>query len=196
MLSQLHEVLVAMVRENDDLARAIAHWATGRPLPADVKLRTRDQSYSEVKPPEYRADLVLEFVPQGAESPTSMMILEVQLSHDSKKRHTWPAYQAVLRAQYRCPTMLVVLAPNPTVARWCAQPIDLDGQGGLHRRVPPSSAPTSCRSSSTRRRPSAYPRSPSSPSSRTARPPTPSTSVAPRATRHRHPRRVRRHAVR
>ena len=59
-----------------------------------------------------------------------MMILEVQLSHDSKKRHTWPAYQAVLRAQYRCPTLLVVLAPNPTVARWCAEPIDLDGQGG------------------------------------------------------------------
>ena len=83
-----------------------------------------------MKPPEYRADLVLEFVPQGAEKPTSMMILEVQLSHDSKKRHTWPAYQAVLRAQYRCPTMLVVLAPNPAVARWCAEPIDLDGQGG------------------------------------------------------------------
>lgn len=129
MLSQLHEVLVAMVRDSEGLARAIAHWATGHALPDDVQLRTRDQSYSELKPPEYRADLVLEIVPSGAKRPTSMMILEVQLFRDSRKRHTWPAYQAVLRAQYRCPTMVIVLAPNPGVARWCAQPIDLDGQG-------------------------------------------------------------------
>jgi len=60
MLSQLHEVLVAMVRENEGLARAIAQWATGHRLPDDLQLRTRDQSYSELKPPEYRAGLVLE----------------------------------------------------------------------------------------------------------------------------------------
>ena len=118
-----------MVRESEAMARTIAEWATGQPVPADLQLRTRDQSYSEIQPPEYRADLVLEFVPKGARKPTLMMIFEVQLTRDSDKRRTWPAYQAVLRAQYRCPAMVVVLAPDPGVARWCAEPIDLDGRG-------------------------------------------------------------------
>ena len=129
MPSQLHEVLVAMIRESDGLAQAIAEWATGRPLPSGLHLRTRDQAYSEVKPPEYRADLVIEVVRGVSRDPISMMVIEVQLSRDSNKRRTWPAYQAVLRAQYGCPTMVVVLAPDRGVARWCAQPIDLDGHG-------------------------------------------------------------------
>lgn len=118
-----------MVRESEPLARVLAEWASGGPLAADLQLRTRDQAYSDVQPPEYRADLVLELVRDGQEKPTSMMILEVQLDRDADKRRTWPAYQAVLRAQYGCPTMVVVLAPDQGVARWCAQPIDLDGHG-------------------------------------------------------------------
>ncbi len=129
MPSQLHEVLVAMVRESEAMTRTIAEWATGEPMPVDLQLRTRDQSYSEIQPPEYRADLVVEFVPNGSDKPTRMMIFEVQLTRDSDKRRTWPAYQAVLRAQYRCPAMVVVLAPDPGVGRWCAEPIDLDGRG-------------------------------------------------------------------
>ncbi len=129
MPSQLHEVLVAMVRESEAMARTIAEWATGEPMPADLQLRTRDQSYSEIQPPEYRADLALELVPKGARKPTLMMIFEVQLTRDTDKRRTWPAYQAVLRAQYRCPAMVVVLAPDSAVAKWCAEPIDLDGRG-------------------------------------------------------------------
>lgn len=129
MPSQLHEVLVAMVRDSDDLARLIAGWALGEPIADGVQLRTRDQAYSEVKPPEYRADLVVELASDGSSKPTSMMILEVQLTRDTHKRRTWPAYQAVLRAQYGCPTLVVVLAPDAGVARWCAEPIDLDGRG-------------------------------------------------------------------
>lgn len=129
MPSQLHEVLVAMLRDSTDLARLVAGWALGGPVSDEVQLRTRDQAYSEVKPPEYRADLVVEITRRGSPKPTAMMILEVQLTRDVDKRRTWPAYQAVLRAQYRCPTMVVVLAPDPGVAKWCAEPIDLDGQG-------------------------------------------------------------------
>ena len=67
--------------------------------------------------------------PNGACKPTLMMIFEVQLARDRDKHRTWPAYQAVLRAQYRCPTMVVVLGPDRAIARWCAEPIDLDGRG-------------------------------------------------------------------
>jgi predicted transposase YdaD len=129
MRSQLHEVLVAMVRENEDLTRFIAKRATGHPLPESTQLRTRDQSYSELAPPEYRADLVVELVPEGSDRPASMLVFEVQLARDPSKRYTWPAYQAVLRAQYRAPTTVVVLAPDPQVARWCANSILLDDKG-------------------------------------------------------------------
>ncbi len=118
-----------MLRESETMARTLAEWATGQSIPAETQLRTRDQNYSEIQPPEYRADLVVEFVPRGAEQPSLMIIFEVQLTRDSDKRRTWPAYQAVLRAQYRCPAMVVVLAPAPEVAQWCAEPIDLDGRG-------------------------------------------------------------------
>lgn len=118
-----------MVRESNTFARTLAEWASGRSVPPDVELRTRDQSYSEIQPPEYRADLVIEFVRGGTQRPVSIMILEVQLTRDADKKRTWPAYQAVLRAQYRCPTSIVVLAPDADVARWCAEPIDLDGRG-------------------------------------------------------------------
>jgi len=118
-----------MVRESESMARTLAEWATGEPLPPGLELRTRDQSYSEIQPPEYRADLVFEVVPDGEADPTAMMIFEVQLSRDPNKRRTWPAYQAVLRAQYGCPTTVVVLAPDDAVARWCAEPIVLDGRG-------------------------------------------------------------------
>jgi hypothetical protein len=129
MVSQLHEVLVAMVRESEALARTLAEWATGHPLPEDVELRTRDQAYSDLKPAEYRADLVLELSRDGR--PTMMMVLEVQLARDPEKHYAWPAYLIGLRRQYRCRTMVVVLAPDPRVARWCAAPIDLDG----HRSI-------------------------------------------------------------
>ncbi|MEM6293464.1 MAG: hypothetical protein AAGA54_19485 [Myxococcota bacterium] len=130
MPSQLHEVLVAMVRDSEDMARALAEWATGERFSPRLTLRTRDQSYSEVQPAEYRADLVIEFSLDGAERPKFLMIFEVQLRRDPGKRLSWPAYQAVLRAQFGCPAMVVVLAPDRPIAQWCAQPIDLDGYGG------------------------------------------------------------------
>jgi len=74
-----------MVRESETMTRAIAEWATGQPMPADLQLRTRDQIYSEIRPPEYRADLVVEFVPKRSDRPTRM-IFEVQLTRDPDKR--------------------------------------------------------------------------------------------------------------
>ena len=144
MPSQLHEVLVAMVRESGAMARQLAEWAMGEPFPPQHALRTRDQSYSEIRPPEYRADLVFEVVSGRGEKPKAMVIFEVQLSRDPDKRRTWPAYQAVLRAQYGCPTSVVVLAPDAAVAQWCAEPIVLDGRGASVMRpavVGPSSVP-------------------------------------------------------
>ena len=58
------------------------------------------------------------------------VIVEVQLNPDRDKQWTWPVYIATLRARLRCPTMLLVVCPDPAVARRCGAPINL-GQPGL-----------------------------------------------------------------
>jgi hypothetical protein len=47
----------------------------------------------------------------------------------ARKRKSWPVYLTSLRARIGCPTVLLVVAPHPAVARWCAQPISLGHPG-------------------------------------------------------------------
>src|SRR5690606_30241494 len=54
--------------------------------------------------------------------------IEVQSEVDLRKHRTWPLYIAGLRARLGCPVTLVIIAIDPQVAAWCAQPIDL-GRG-------------------------------------------------------------------
>ena len=53
-----------------------------------------------------------------------MLIVEVQLGIDAGKRFTWPEYAMGARAMHRCPVGLLVVAPDPDVAAWCAEPIE------------------------------------------------------------------------
>jgi hypothetical protein len=78
-------------------------------------------------PAEYRADLVIRY--SGGTEPV-VLVVEVQLERDAEKRFSWPAYATLLRARYRCRVWLLVFAPRPAVARWCAKPIDI-GNGAL-----------------------------------------------------------------
>jgi hypothetical protein len=54
-------------------------------------------------------------------------VLEVQLGIDRLKRFTWPAYATHLRAERKCPTALVVVAPDAAVATWAGRAIHLGG---------------------------------------------------------------------
>jgi hypothetical protein len=53
-----------------------------------------------------------------------VVIVEVQLATNPKKRFSWPAYVTVSRAVHGCPAALLVVAPDPAVAVWCAEPIE------------------------------------------------------------------------
>jgi hypothetical protein len=53
-----------------------------------------------------------------------VLIIEVQLGIDPAKRWTWPEYTTGARALRRCPVSLLVVAPDPDVAAWCAEPIE------------------------------------------------------------------------
>ena len=82
--------------------------------------------FTQVVTTAYRADLVV--LPFKGE-PVFAIAVEAQLSRDDEKRASWPLYLTSLRARMRCPTVLLVVAPNPAVARWCARPIELGHPG-------------------------------------------------------------------
>jgi hypothetical protein len=81
---------------------------------------------NEVTPTEYRADLVVLLL-KG--KPVFAIVVEVQLRRSVRKRHSWPAYLTNLRSRMKCPTALLVVAPDAGVARWCARPIELGHPG-------------------------------------------------------------------
>jgi hypothetical protein len=62
-----------------------------------------------------------------------LIIVEVQLAVDPRKRFSWPAYVTVSRALHGCPAALLVVAPDPTLAGWCAEPIEIGVPGFVLR---------------------------------------------------------------
>ncbi len=47
-----------------------------------------------------------------------------------RKRQTWPLYVTSVHAEFRCPTVLLVVAPDEAIAKWARRPIIL-GHPGL-----------------------------------------------------------------
>ena len=71
----------------------------------EVQLGSSD--LSDLRPAEYRADLVLFLV--RAQRKVLGVIVEIQLACDGDKPYSWPAYIANLRAKHRCPVGLLVV---------------------------------------------------------------------------------------
>jgi hypothetical protein len=127
MVSIQHESLVELFRNRPSLAAEILAEALDIPMPAFSEARVASVSLNEIRPAEYRADLVVVLL-QG-DKPVRVIVVEVQLKRDDDKRFTWPAYLTVSRDQHRCPTDLLVVAPHPAIAAWCAEPIALGVPG-------------------------------------------------------------------
>src|SRR6185503_10942421 len=86
---------------------------------------------TEIQPAEYRADVVV--VLFDGDVPVRVIIVEVQLAIAPRKRLSWPAYVTVSRAVHGCPTDLLVVAPDPLVATWCAEAIAIGVPGFVLR---------------------------------------------------------------
>ena len=136
MTSLNHEALVEILRSRPRLAidllpawlRARLQAQIGAPG-SSVPLRIADAALTRLTPTEYHADLVIVV----GDPPTIAFIVEVQLSRDSAKRDSWAWYTVGLQVRLKCPVVLVVVAVNAAVARWCAKPIRL-GHPGLELR--------------------------------------------------------------
>jgi hypothetical protein len=140
MPSQLHESHLFLFRNQPSLAAELIRSALGGELPSYGEARVVSADLTEVQPPEYRADMVIELWDDAA--PVYGIVVEVQLREKRDKRFVWPAYVANLRARLRCPVALLVVTPCERVARWASEPVQV---GGLHHFTPyvlgPSAVP-------------------------------------------------------
>ena len=127
MPSLAHEILVDLFKTRPSLAAEILVEVLGISLPPYVEARLASADLTEVQPAEYRADAVVVLLEQDI--PVRVIIVEVQLAIDPRKRLSWPAYVVISRAIHDCPADLLVVAPDPLVAGWCAEPIEIGVPG-------------------------------------------------------------------
>ena len=122
MPSMAHEILVDLFKNRPSLAAEILVEVLGLSLPPYTEARLASIDLTEIRPAEYRADVVVLLL--DGDTPVRILIVEVQLAMDLRKRLSWPAYVTVSRAIHGCPAGLLVVAPDPLVAAWCAEPIE------------------------------------------------------------------------
>lgn len=128
-----HELHVDLFRKRPALAPELLHACTGIQIEG-TRAEGGSIDLSQVAPTEYRSD-ALTVLRDPAGVAVAAVIAEVQLQTDADKRRTWPLYVAAARASHGCPVTLLVLAPDPAVARWASQPIELGHPGFVLRPV-------------------------------------------------------------
>src|SRR5580704_2891534 len=119
-----HGSLVEMFRKNPDIAPHFIETLFGLHVPAYASIGVVESTLDQMIPVEFRADLVIE-LRSAAGALVLAIVLEVQRDDDDDKKYTWPVYVSVVRARKRCPTVVLVVAPDAEIASWAAQPIDL-----------------------------------------------------------------------
>jgi len=117
-----HEVLVDLFKNRPSLGAELLTEALGLTLPSYTEARLLSIDLTKIQPTEYRADIVTLLL--DGDVPSGVQIVEVQLGIDAAKRYSWPDYATGSRARHRCPVSLLIVAPDPAVAAWCAEPIE------------------------------------------------------------------------
>jgi len=129
-----HNAIVEMFRENPELAPHLLALLFHIDVPPHASVAVVESSLDQLIPVEFRADLVLELRDTNG-GVVLAVVLEVQRDKDLDKEYSWPVYVTVVRAKKRCPTVVLVIAPDAEVATWAAQPIDLGLGFGTLRPV-------------------------------------------------------------
>lgn len=128
-----HEVVVDLFRKRPSLAAEVLDDVLGVKMPSYSEARIASIDLTQIQPAEYRADVVVTLHDDETASPVRVIIVEVQLATDNHKRLTLPVYVTVSRAVHGCPADLLVVAPDPSVASWCAEPIEIGVPGFVLR---------------------------------------------------------------
>lgn len=109
-----HELLVQLFRDRPSLAVDLLASAAQLDLRATT-VRHASVDLSQVAPTEYRADDVI-VVGEDGDVDRAVVVVEVQLRADERKRLVWPVYISAARAIHGCRAILLVLAPDSKVA--------------------------------------------------------------------------------
>ena len=125
MPSISHEALVSLFRDCPALGPELLRQRIGIELTLNATPHLTSAAFVDLFPPEYRADaVVLLEKPDGTVG--EVVIVEVQIDRNSKKRYAWPYYATAARARYRCSATMLVIATDEDVATWAKRPIALD----------------------------------------------------------------------
>src|SRR5579864_3698920 len=111
MISMAHEVLVDLFKNRPALGAELLAEGLGVAVPSYTEARLASIDLTQIQPAEYRADVVVLLL--HGDLPVSVLIVEVQLGIDPRKRYSWPEYTMGSRAAHRCPVGLLVVAPDP-----------------------------------------------------------------------------------
>jgi hypothetical protein len=123
------DALVALFRNRPALAPELLRDALHVELPRYAEARTESADFSQAHAVEFRADLVV-LLFDG--KPVLAIVVEVQLDRDDDKLYSWPAYGALARSQFACPSVVLVFAPRQAVATWAHKPI-AHGPGSVYQ---------------------------------------------------------------
>lgn len=127
MPSFSHEGLVRLFNDRPMLAVELLRDVLGIAVPPHRRVRIASADLTDIQPAPRYADAV---VLLDADAPVLGLVLEVQLQIDEDKKSSWPSYLTNLRARLGCAVELLVITPDPNVARWAAEPIPI-GQGAI-----------------------------------------------------------------
>lgn len=120
--------MLELVRKRPEFVRELLAQFLDIGVPPAAKAQLSESTLDETVPAEYHADAAVVIV--VGETPVLGAIVEAQLEKRERKRYTWPHYATGGRARHECPFIVVVVAPDPLVAHWASQPIDL-GYGSV-----------------------------------------------------------------
>lgn len=135
MPSHRHEALVELFRNQPELIQMALSRLEGVDASGQFELVQVSETYGEAKGAARAADLVLRQVSPTQKTPHSF-IGEVQLGIDAEKRLSWPLYAIAERARQGGGFVeVVVITPSRSVAKWAAQPIELDTHNRYHVTV-------------------------------------------------------------
>lgn len=133
-----HEFPLDLVRRSPETAVQLLRLVTNEPLPDYERVRCEaSEATVTAAPAELVSDSVVVLERRepvsGKQRNVLAVITEPQNGRDKDKRFSWPCYVANMRHRLRCEVVLLVLAPDESIAQWASAPIDL-GRGRMKLR--------------------------------------------------------------
>jgi hypothetical protein len=155
MPSARHQAIVELLRERPSLAVELLRGPGGVRVPSAARVATVERTFSEMHPPEYSADLVLQ-LSRGRFR--LACVVEAQLRGGQRvqrdKLSAWPRYAATLWAELGSQVCILVVTASRAVERWAGGTIHMGPGFSLTPIVlGPSTVPIVLELAEGRRRP-------------------------------------------